>query len=77
MRRRLDAGLADHGALLRARAEASELALRAAGALVAASGGPGILRGHTAERMAREALFTLVAASRAEVKAELLERLAV
>jgi hypothetical protein len=58
-----------------ARAEAAELAVRAASALVAAGGGPSLDRSHEAQRLAREAIFTLVAASRPELKAALVERL--
>ncbi len=72
----LDAGLDDPEALPAARAAASELALRAAGAVVAAVGSAGIGSGHPAGRLLREAAFTLVAAGRKEIRAELLERLA-
>ena len=51
------------------------LAVRAAAALVTAGGGPSLVRSHHAQRLARESLFTLVAASRAEVKSALLDRL--
>lgn len=75
VRGRLDGGLGDPPALMRARAEAAELAVRAASALVAAGGGPSLDRSHQAQRLAREAIFTLVAASRPELKAALVERL--
>lgn len=54
-----------------ARASASELAWRAAGALVVATGSRSVLAGSAAERLAREALFLLVFGSRAAIKAEL------
>lgn len=77
VRVQLDAGLADPDALVRARAEASQLALRAAGAVLTASGGNGLLRAHHAQRLLREAGFTLVAASRPQIKAAIVEGLAV
>ena len=77
VRARLDAALADPGTLPAARAAGSELAFRAAGALVVAEGSGALLAGETAaghsERLVREASFTLVAASRPEIKACLLE----
>jgi alkylation response protein AidB-like acyl-CoA dehydrogenase len=76
VRARLDAGMADPAALLDARAEASLLAVRAASALVAAVGGRALDRGHHAQRLAREATFTLVASSRPPMRAALVERLA-
>lgn len=75
VRERLDAGLTDGAALLRARAEGCELATRAAGALVAACGGPSLLRTSVAQLLARCAVFTLVAASRPELKRSLVEAL--
>ena len=75
IRDRLDAGLADPPALPAARAAASELAYRAAGALVAAVGSSGILQRRHAQRLVREATFTLVAAGRPEVKNALLKLL--
>jgi hypothetical protein len=59
-----------------ARAAASALAHRAAGALVVAAGSRAILDGHPAGRLVREAAFTLVAAGRAEIRADLLTRFA-
>lgn len=58
-----------------ARAAASELAYRAAGALVVAAGSRAILDGHPAGRLLREAAFTLVAAGRDQIRADLLGRL--
>jgi alkylation response protein AidB-like acyl-CoA dehydrogenase len=75
VRDRLDAGLADPPTLPAARAAASELAYRAAGALVAAVGSSGILQRQHAQRLVREATFTLVAAGRPEVKNALLQLL--
>jgi alkylation response protein AidB-like acyl-CoA dehydrogenase len=74
VRGRLDAGLADITAMVSARADAAQLALRAAAALVTAGGGPSLVDVDHAQRLAREAIFTLVAASRAELKRELLHR---
>ncbi|AQT78873.1 acyl-CoA dehydrogenase [Mycolicibacterium litorale] len=74
VRERLDAGLADSDALLRARADGCELATRATAALVAACGGPSLLRSSRAQLLARCALFTVVAASRPELKRSLIER---
>jgi hypothetical protein len=58
-----------------ARAAASELALRASGALTVAQGSRAILAGEHAERLAREALFLSVFGSRPPIKASLLRRL--
>ncbi|MEY7972178.1 acyl-CoA dehydrogenase family protein [Saccharomonospora xinjiangensis] len=76
LRNRFDAALADPPALPALRAETSELAARACSAYVVAAGGRALVRGHEAQRLARESLFTLVVASRPSVKAALLERLA-
>jgi alkylation response protein AidB-like acyl-CoA dehydrogenase len=72
-RDRLDAGLADGdlAGMQVARAGAAELAYRAAGAVIVAAGSAGITLSHHAQRLAREAMFTLVAAGRPEMKAEL------
>lgn len=75
VRERLDAGLGDPSTLLRARADGCELAVRATGALVAARGGPSLLRSDSAQLLARSALFTLVAASRPELKRSLIDHL--
>ncbi|WP_445166764.1 acyl-CoA dehydrogenase family protein [Mycolicibacterium sp. Dal123E01] len=75
IRHRLDAGLGDAATLLRARADGCELATRAAAALVAARGGPSLLRSDPAQLLARSALFTLVAASRPELKRSLIDHL--
>ncbi len=72
IRNRLDAGLGDPETLPAARAASSELAYRAAGALVVAVGSSGILAGQHAQRLVREATFTLVAAGRPEIKDSLL-----
>jgi alkylation response protein AidB-like acyl-CoA dehydrogenase len=74
VRERLDAGLGDPPGLLAARAEGADLAVRAASALVAAGGGPSLLRSHHAQRLAREATFLLVAASRPDLKQLLVDR---
>jgi alkylation response protein AidB-like acyl-CoA dehydrogenase len=58
-----------------ARASASELALRAAARLIVDAGARSIVMDHHAQRLAREALFLLVFASRSSIKRELLTRL--
>jgi len=63
------------GQLPAARAAASDLAMRAAAALVATQGSSAIMAGQHAQRLAREALFLLVFASRPAIKAELTGRL--
>ncbi|MGH3770533.1 MAG: acyl-CoA dehydrogenase family protein [Pseudonocardiaceae bacterium] len=72
IRDRLDSGLDAPETLPAARAAASELAYRCAGALVVAVGSSGILAGQHAQRLVREAMFTLVAAGRPEIKDNLL-----
>jgi hypothetical protein len=74
VRRRLDAGMVDRSALMEARADASQLAVRASAALIAAEGGRSLLTSDHAQLLARNALFTLVAASRDDLKASLLDR---
>ncbi|HET9898755.1 MAG TPA: hypothetical protein VFQ44_27860, partial [Streptosporangiaceae bacterium] len=68
-RDRLDAGTPQ--TMPAARAVASELALRAATALLVASGSASILASSQAQRLAREALFLLVFASRPAIKESL------
>jgi hypothetical protein len=51
-----------------ARAAASAFAARMATRLVVAAGSRGVVRGHPAERLAREALFLLVFGSRPAIK---------
>ncbi|TQF66013.1 acyl-CoA dehydrogenase [Rhodococcus spelaei] len=75
VRANLDAALSGRGDLFTARAQASELALRSAAALVTATGSAASLGGSTAERLVREATLTLVAASRPQIRAALLDRL--
>ncbi|MGH3823066.1 MAG: acyl-CoA dehydrogenase family protein [Pseudonocardiaceae bacterium] len=72
IRERLDAGLDEPTTLPAARAAVSELAYRCAGALVVAVGSSGILARQHAQRLVREAMFTLVAAGRPEIKDRLL-----
>jgi alkylation response protein AidB-like acyl-CoA dehydrogenase len=66
---------ADPPALPAARAQAAELALRAAAALVTSTGSRSILAGQHAERLARESLFLLVFGSRPPIRTALLHRL--
>jgi alkylation response protein AidB-like acyl-CoA dehydrogenase len=68
-RRRLDLGTPED--LPAARAAAAELAFRAAGTLVAATGSQAIRTGGHPQRLAREALFLLVFGSRPAIKASL------
>lgn len=72
VRTRLDAALTDPPTLPAARAAASDLAYRSAGALAAATGSRAILSGSHAARLVREATFVLVAASRPDIRAELI-----
>jgi alkylation response protein AidB-like acyl-CoA dehydrogenase len=58
-----------------ARGAAGELALRASGALAVARGSRSLLRGDHAQRLAREALFTLVYALRPASRSALLAQL--
>ncbi len=74
IRGRLDAGLGDSATLLDARAEGAALAMRAASTVVANTGGAALLRSSPAQLLARNAIFTLVAASRPELKKSLVER---
>ncbi|MDF0530124.1 acyl-CoA/acyl-ACP dehydrogenase [Tsukamurella sp. 8F] len=67
----LDRGLVDATTLPASRAAAADVALRAAGALVAATGSSAVLAGQTAQRLLREACFALVAASRPDMRSEL------
>jgi alkylation response protein AidB-like acyl-CoA dehydrogenase len=59
-----------------ARAQASELAMRAASTLAVATGARAVLRDQHAQRLIREAAFLLVFGSRPAIKADLLSRLA-
>lgn len=52
----------------------AELAVRASAAVVANGGGPAILRDAMPALLARNATFTLVAASRPELKQSLVQR---
>ncbi len=71
----LNAALEGRAEIAEARARASELAIRTATALVTAKGSSALLVGNTAERLMREATFTLVAAGRPAIKSALLQRL--
>jgi len=68
----LGAGAAEAPA---ARAAASELALRAAGALAVRTGSRSVLTGSHAERLLREALFLLTFGTRPTIRSALLDRL--
>jgi len=62
-------------AMPRARAAASELAVRAAAALAVHTGSASALVGSDAERLTREALFLLVFGTRPQIRMSLLDRL--
>jgi len=64
-----------HAAMPAARAAASELAVRAAAALVTGTGSRSILADQHAQRLARESLFLLVFGSRPAIRTALLRRL--
>ena len=68
IRTHLDGGLDEPATLPAARAAAAELAYRSAGALVVTVGSTGILARQHAQRLVREATFTLVAAGRPQIK---------
>ena len=68
VRERLDAAFAAGSDIHPPRAEAAELALRAAGSAVTAAGSSSLLAGAHGQRLVREATFTLVAASRPPIK---------
>jgi hypothetical protein len=72
-RQQLDS--ADDETMQRARAAASELALRSAAALAVHDGSRSVTAGQHAQRLAREAMFLLVFGSRPGIRAELLRRL--
>ncbi|AOW94414.1 acyl-CoA dehydrogenase [Rhodococcus sp. WMMA185] len=74
-RHELDAALDGRADMAEARARTSELAIRTASALVTAKGSSSLIAGNTAERLMREATFTLVAFGRPAIKTALLERL--
>jgi alkylation response protein AidB-like acyl-CoA dehydrogenase len=75
-RERLDAALgADPATMAKARAAASELALRAAAALAVRDGGNAVIVDQHAQRLAREAVFLLVFGSRPGIKSALMQRL--
>ncbi|MFT4126063.1 MAG: acyl-CoA dehydrogenase family protein [Gordonia sp. (in: high G+C Gram-positive bacteria)] len=74
IRARLDGSLDDAEVLLDARADGAALAVDAAATLIAAEGGRALLRGAPAQQLAREAAFTLVAASRPQLKDLLVRR---
>jgi hypothetical protein len=76
-RRRLDEALADETgqAMPAARAAAAELAVRAAAAAVVHAGSRSIALDQPAQRLAREATFLLVFATRPPIRAALLDQL--
>jgi alkylation response protein AidB-like acyl-CoA dehydrogenase len=76
LRDRFDSALGEPDRLPALRAACSELTQRACACLVVAGGAAALLAGHPAQRLAREALFTLVVASRPTVRSALLARLA-
>jgi alkylation response protein AidB-like acyl-CoA dehydrogenase len=74
-RNRLDVALEQPAGMPSARAEAAELAYRAAGATMAAVGGDSLLASHHAQLLVRNAAFAMVASSRAEVTTDLVKLL--
>ncbi len=64
------------GALVEARAQSLDLAVRAATALVVASGGRGMSAGHPAQRLLREAAFFTIQAQTPELRRATLAQLA-
>lgn len=73
VRARLDAALEAPDRMPAARAAAAELAYRVAGATVAAFGSGSVLMSHHAQRLAREAVFVLVTATRQEIRTQLVD----
>lgn len=73
--RRAQLDEADESTIAPARAAAAELAMRASAAAVVSAGSSSVLVVHHAQRLAREALFLLVFATRPPIRASLLERL--
>lgn len=65
---------ADHLEMSQARAEASLFAVRAATALVIKTGGNAVMMTNHAQRLLREAMFTLVQGQNPDIKAEMLRR---
>lgn len=72
-RSRLDS--ADAGQIFEARAAASELAVRAAAAVVVSEGSASVTADHHGQRLAREAVFLLVFGTRPPIRTALLHRL--
>jgi alkylation response protein AidB-like acyl-CoA dehydrogenase len=72
-RRQLD--VATDETMAEARGAAVELAMRAATALVVTTGSSALLRGHHAQRLAREAIFLLTFGTRPAIRAALLRDL--
>ncbi len=72
-RRQLDEA-SDH-TMAEARAAASELAMRAAASLVVTKGGGSLLLDQHMQRLAREAVFTLVFGTRPAIRSHLLDQL--
>jgi alkylation response protein AidB-like acyl-CoA dehydrogenase len=75
VRTQLDEALTNPPTMPAARAAGAELAYRAAGAAVAAFGSAGITVSHHAQRLAREAMFAMVAGNRPQIKTELVRLL--
>jgi alkylation response protein AidB-like acyl-CoA dehydrogenase len=73
-RAELDGALGDAGAMARARADASSLAMRAATLLTLGAGARSVLAGEHAQRLVREAMFLLVFGSRPAIREALLAR---
>ena len=77
VRNRLDSiAPADAAAMSAARADASLFAMKAATALVAKTGGTSVMMSEHAQRLLREAMFTMVQGQTPAIKASMLEQLA-
>jgi hypothetical protein len=76
VRDRLDSiAPADADAMSVARADASLFAIKAATALVARTGGTSVMMSEHAQRLMREAMFTMVQGQTPAIKAAMLEQL--
>jgi alkylation response protein AidB-like acyl-CoA dehydrogenase len=77
LRNKLDSiAPSEHEQMSRARAEASLFAVHVATALVAKTGGNAVMLTNHAQRLMREAMFTLVQGQNPDIKAEMMRQLA-
>lgn len=76
LRKKLDSIAAqDHAAMTSARSEASLFAVQVATALVAKTGGNAVMMSNHAQRLMREAMFTVVQGQNPEIRAAMLRQL--